>query len=142
MLALVGGVVTAGVTYYFTPKYTRVGYEPVQPVPFSHAIHAGQLGMDCRYCHNTRGQIMVLQHPGASTCMNCHSQVLKDDPRLASSAKARRPTTRRFRGCKSTTCRITFISTTRSTSRAASVAWNATGALTRWTRSVTPNRSA
>ena len=32
--ALMGGGVTAGVTYYFTPKYTRVGYEPVQPVPF------------------------------------------------------------------------------------------------------------
>ena len=29
-LAVVGGVVTAGVTYYFTPKYTRVGYQPVQ----------------------------------------------------------------------------------------------------------------
>ena len=52
MAALAGGGVTAGVTYYFTPKYTRVGYEPVQPVPFSHAVHAGQLGMDCRYCHN------------------------------------------------------------------------------------------
>ena len=50
--ALMGGAVTAGVTYYFTPKYTRVSYEPVQPVPFSHAVHAGQLGMDCRYCHN------------------------------------------------------------------------------------------
>jgi len=34
VLALVGGVVTAGVTYYCTPKYTRVGYEPVQPVLF------------------------------------------------------------------------------------------------------------
>ena len=63
-LALVGGAVTAGVTVYFTPKYTRVGYEPVQPVPFSHAIHAGQLGMDCRYCHSTRGKILVLEHPG------------------------------------------------------------------------------
>ena len=50
--ALAGGGVTVGVTYYFTPKYTRVGYEPVQPVPFSHKIHAGQLGLDCRYCHN------------------------------------------------------------------------------------------
>jgi len=36
-LALVGGAVTAGVTVYCTPKNTRVGYEPVQPVPFSHA---------------------------------------------------------------------------------------------------------
>ena len=57
LIALVGGLVTgacvvAGVTYYFTPKYSRVGYQPVQPVSFSHEIHAGQLGMDCRSCHN------------------------------------------------------------------------------------------
>ena len=53
VLALLGGVVTAGVTYYCTPTYTRAGYQPVQPVPLSHAVHAVQLGMDCRYCHNT-----------------------------------------------------------------------------------------
>jgi len=45
---LVGTAVSAGVWYYFSPKYYRVGYQPIQPVPFSHAIHAGQLGMDCR----------------------------------------------------------------------------------------------
>jgi len=38
-LLLVGTGVTAGVWYYFTPKYTRVGYQPVQPVFFSHATH-------------------------------------------------------------------------------------------------------
>jgi hypothetical protein len=82
-LALMGGAVTAGVTYYFTPKYTRVGYEPIQPVPFSHAVHAGQLGMDCRYCHNGVEKSWFSNIPSASTCMNCHNQVLKDDPRLA-----------------------------------------------------------
>jgi len=82
-LALVGGVVTAGVAYYCTPKYTRVGYQPIQPVPFSHATHAGQLGIDCRYCHNTVDQSWFAGIPAASTCMNCHSLVLKDDPRLA-----------------------------------------------------------
>jgi hypothetical protein len=35
---LLGGLVTAAVTYYFTPKYTRVGYTPYQPVPYSHRI--------------------------------------------------------------------------------------------------------
>ena len=82
-VAVVGGVVTAGVTYYFTPKYTRVGYEPVQPVPFSHKMHAGELGIDCRYCHSGVEKSWVANIPSASTCMNCHSQVLKDDPRLA-----------------------------------------------------------
>ena len=82
-LVLVGTAVTAGVWYYFTPKYTRVGYQPIQPVPFSHAIHAGQLGMDCRYCHTGVEKSWFSNIPAASTCMNCHSQVLKDDPRLA-----------------------------------------------------------
>ena len=82
-LVLVGGAVTAGVTYYFTPKYSRVGYEPIQPVPFSHAVHAGQLGIDCRYCHTTVEKSWFSSIPSASTCMNCHNQVLKDDPRLA-----------------------------------------------------------
>lgn len=80
--ALVGGGVATGVTFYLTPKYTRAGYQPVQPVPFSHQIHAGQLGLDCRYCHNGVEKSWFANLPGASTCMNCHNQVLKDDPRL------------------------------------------------------------
>src|SRR5437762_4000503 len=43
---------TAGTWYYVTPKYTRVRYEPIQPVPFPHDLHVSQLGMDCRYCHS------------------------------------------------------------------------------------------
>jgi hypothetical protein len=80
---LVGTAVTAGVWYYFTPKYTRVGYQPVQPVPFSHATHAGQLGIDCRYCHTGVEKSWFSNIPASSTCMNCHTIVLKDDPRLA-----------------------------------------------------------
>src|SRR5215472_2579584 len=80
---LVGTAVTAGVWYYLTPKYGRVGYQPIQPVPFSHAVHAGQLGMDCRYCHTGVEKSWFSNIPAASTCMNCHTQVLKDDPRLA-----------------------------------------------------------
>jgi hypothetical protein len=80
---LVGTVVTAGVWYYFTPKYTRVGYQPIQPVSFSHATHAGQLGIDCRYCHTGVEKSWFSNIPASSTCMNCHSQVLKDDARLA-----------------------------------------------------------
>jgi len=79
---LVGSAVTAGVWYYFTPKYTRVGYQPIQPVAFSHATHAGQLGIDCRYCHTGVEKSWFSNIPASSTCMNCHNQVLKDDPRL------------------------------------------------------------
>lgn len=80
---LMAGAVTAGVWYYFTPKYFRVGYQPIQPVAFSHATHVGQLGMDCRYCHSMVEESWFSNIPSASTCMNCHNQVLKDDPRLA-----------------------------------------------------------
>lgn len=82
-LFLVGGGVVAGVWYYFTPKYTRVGYQPIQPVAFSHAIHVEQLGMDCRYCHSDVEKSWFSNVPASASCMNCHNQVLKDDPKLA-----------------------------------------------------------
>jgi hypothetical protein len=82
-LLLLGGGVTAGVWYYFTPKYTRVGYQPIQPVAFSHATHVEQLGMDCRYCHSAVEQSWYSNIPAPGLCLNCHNQVLKDDPRLA-----------------------------------------------------------
>lgn len=80
---LFGAATVAGVWYYFTPQYTRVGYQPIQPVPFSHAVHAEQLGIDCRYCHDGVDKSWYSNIPSASTCMNCHNQVLPNDARLA-----------------------------------------------------------
>lgn len=82
-LAVLASIATAAVTYYMTPKYTRVGYAPVQPVPFSHAKHVGELGMDCRYCHDGVEKSGHSNVPTAQTCMNCHSIVKKDSPQLA-----------------------------------------------------------
>lgn len=68
--------------YFFTPKYTRVGYQPIQPVAFSHEIHSKQLGLDCRFCHSF---VEVAAHsnvPNTQTCMGCHSQVQKQNPAL------------------------------------------------------------
>ena len=81
-LLLIGGVVTAGLNYYFTPKYTRVGFQPTQPVPFSHSIHVKQLGLDCRYCHDGVEKSWYSNVPAADTCINCHSAVRADDPKL------------------------------------------------------------
>ena len=81
-LLLIGGVVTAGLTYYFTPKYTRVGDQPTQPVPFSHSIHVQQLGLDCRYCHDGVEKSWYSNVPAADTCMNCHSAIRANDPKL------------------------------------------------------------
>ena len=82
-LLVLSGIVTAGATYYMTPKYTRVGYAPVQPVPYSHALHAGQLGIDCRYCHSFVEKSGFANLPSAQTCMNCHSQIKTTSPLLA-----------------------------------------------------------
>jgi hypothetical protein len=75
-LAVAAGFIVFGVSlavpYYFTPKYTRVGYEPTQPVPFSHKVHAGQLGLDCRYCHSFAEVSSHANVPTNQTCFNCH----------------------------------------------------------------------
>lgn len=73
VFGLGGGVVTAGVWYYFTPSYWEVGYRPDQPVDYSHQIHAGKLGMDCRYCHVSVEDSYKANVPDAATCMNCHT---------------------------------------------------------------------
>jgi hypothetical protein len=69
--------------YFFSPKWTDVGYAPKQPVPFSHKLHAGDLGMDCRYCHSTVERAAHAAVPPTETCMGCHSIVKKDSPKLA-----------------------------------------------------------
>jgi len=82
VLSIVGGLVTMAVWYYFTPKYSRVGYQPVQPVAFQHDLHVKQLGLDCRYCHS---YVEVSSHsnvPTTQTCMNCHRDIQKDNPKL------------------------------------------------------------
>jgi hypothetical protein len=87
MMVITGAVVlgvsaTAGAWYYFTPRYSRVGYQPRQPVAFPHDIHATQLGIDCRYCHSAVEYSWFSNIPASSTCINCHSLVLKDSPKL------------------------------------------------------------
>jgi menaquinone reductase, multiheme cytochrome c subunit len=70
------------VGFGFSPKTTDVGYAPVQPVPFSHALHAGDLGMDCRYCHNTVERTAFAALPATQTCMNCHTNIKSDSELL------------------------------------------------------------
>lgn len=87
-LALTGSAVFAGVWYYWTPEWSRVGYMPVQPVPFSHYLHAEQLGMDCRYCHTYVDEVGHANVPGSSTCMNCHEQWIQPDSPLLAPVRA------------------------------------------------------
>lgn len=82
-LAVLGGVATAGVWYFFSPKFTDVGYQPKQPVDYSHELHAGQLAIDCRYCHAQVEVSAVASVPPTQVCMNCHQLVKRDSPLLA-----------------------------------------------------------
>lgn len=52
-----------------------IGEAVEQPVPFSHKHHAGELGIDCRYCHATVETDAFADIPPVSTCMTCHSQL-------------------------------------------------------------------
>ena len=73
---------TVVVNYGFSPRATDVGYAPTQPVPYSHALHAGRLGMDCRYCHSTVEETSHAAIPPTQTCMGCHSKIRTDSATL------------------------------------------------------------
>jgi hypothetical protein len=75
-------LVIAGVWYYFSPRYTDVGYRPEQPVAYSHKLHAGDLGLDCRYCHTGVEIASSARVPPTQTCMNCHTQIKSKSPKL------------------------------------------------------------
>jgi hypothetical protein len=70
------------VAFGFSPLATDVGYAPEQPVPYSHAVHVGQLGVDCRYCHNTVEDTAHAAIPPTQTCMNCHQAVRANSEKL------------------------------------------------------------
>jgi Cytochrome c7 and related cytochrome c len=85
---VVGAALTVLVWYYLTPKNFQVGYAPVQPVPYNHSLHAGQMGMDCRYCHANVERAAHAQVPPTQTCMGCHALVKTESGRLANIRKS------------------------------------------------------
>ncbi|MEM8865120.1 MAG: cytochrome c3 family protein [Planctomycetota bacterium] len=75
LAGLGGGGAYAGAMLAFGtwPEVMNTGYMPEQPVPFSHKLHAGELKMDCRYCHNTVDVAAHAAVPSNNVCTNCHS---------------------------------------------------------------------
>ena len=53
------------------------GYQPDQPIAFSHKIHAGNNKIDCQYCHDTARRSKAASIPATNTCMNCHAAIKK-----------------------------------------------------------------
>jgi hypothetical protein len=94
-IAICAGSALAGialaVTYYATPKAIVQGYQPSQPIPFSHNIHVNQLGLDCRYCHSFVDVSGHSNVPSSNTCWNCHQHVQRESPKLEPLHRAMNP---------------------------------------------------
>jgi len=61
--------------FALNPTTLNVGYQPKQPIQYSHKLHANTLGIDCRYCHTTVEESGFAAVPPTQTCMNCHHAV-------------------------------------------------------------------
>lgn len=51
------------------------GYQPEQPIKFSHKLHAGENNIDCQYCHSSVKESKYPTVPSAMVCMNCHKAI-------------------------------------------------------------------
>ena len=71
------------ITYYVSrPERDSVGYSPEQPIKFSHKLHAGQMEIDCQYCHIGVTKERHALIPSVNICMNCHTIARKDKPEI------------------------------------------------------------
>ncbi len=66
--------------YLQSSTNTGVGTVVEQPIAFSHEIHAGTLGLDCRYCHTSVEKSAFAGMPSTQQCMTCHSQIVQGLP--------------------------------------------------------------
>jgi hypothetical protein len=64
------------------------GYEPDQPIPYSHKLHAGTLQINCKYCHSQVAESRHASVPPLNVCMNCHMTVKTDSPYIQKLAEA------------------------------------------------------
>jgi mono/diheme cytochrome c family protein len=79
-LVLVSAILFLLVSAYFAYGYLMQigvdqGYEPVQPIHYSHRIHAGENGIDCKYCHSAARVSKHSNIPSLNVCMNCHKNI-------------------------------------------------------------------
>ena len=85
---LCGGIVIVGFLGWLGYELDRSHYVTgqsvprEQPVPFSHAHHVGDDGIDCLYCHTTAENSGFANIPPVKICMDCHSQIWRTSPTL------------------------------------------------------------
>jgi hypothetical protein len=80
---LIAALGAAGWALVRSPYVTEAGVIRSQPVKFSHQHHVGDIGIDCRYCHQTVETDAFAGIPATEVCMNCHSQLWRDSAALA-----------------------------------------------------------
>jgi hypothetical protein len=67
-------VLASGMSEWRLPD-NQQGYVPEQPINYSHRLHAGELGIDCRFCHSAAEQSRHAGIPSTDVCMKCHKFV-------------------------------------------------------------------
>ena len=65
---------------YFMQVGVDQGYEPIQPIHYSHRIHAGDNDIDCKYCHSSARVSKHSGIPSLNVCMNCHKSISEVAP--------------------------------------------------------------
>ncbi len=72
LLLLASGYFVYG---YFMQVGIDQGYQPIQPIHFSHKIHAGDNKIECKYCHSSARVSKTSGIPSLNVCMNCHKSI-------------------------------------------------------------------
>ena len=83
VLLLAATTLAVAMAYARSQYHDETARTPLQPVPFSHKHHVGQLGLDCRYCHSTVETSANAGFPATHVCMTCHSQIWTNAAMLA-----------------------------------------------------------
>ncbi|MDQ3045938.1 MAG: c-type cytochrome [Bacteroidota bacterium] len=76
ILIIVGGLLSAGWDALFGIGVYE-GYQPEQPILYSHKIHAGDNAINCQYCHSGAEKSKIAGIPSVNVCMNCHKGISK-----------------------------------------------------------------
>ncbi|MCM2301019.1 MAG: c-type cytochrome [Flavobacteriaceae bacterium] len=73
------GMIVLGLTYAAFNWLLQIGvdegYQPIQPIAFSHKIHSGDNKIDCQYCHSSAKHSKTSEIPSVNVCMNCHKSI-------------------------------------------------------------------
>lgn len=75
-------VLAVGGALWFANAFHDRGYAPIQPIAYSHKQHAGDLKIDCQYCHFGAADGKHAGVPPMSVCIGCHAQVASDRPEI------------------------------------------------------------